>query len=192
MTICAWAHGRVGAPDVKNPETNLLARRPRAHAPMRPRAHAPTRSCVALALALALTSCMRAPVVDLARVRVGGIGFQGATLIADLEVQNPNRFGIETDSVTFELQAQDASSGSAWTHVAGGTHAQRFRVGGQSTARVEIPIELAYASLSTPIRSIIESGRFNYRLSGQVFVRRPIPKRVPFTQDGSISLFERR
>ena len=132
---------------------------------------------------------MRSPEVDLARVRVGGIGFQGATLIAELDVDNPNRFAIETDSVTFEMQAQDAGAGSAWTQVAAGTYAQRVRVEKQSASRVEIPIELAYAQLSTPLRSIIQSGRFNYRLSGQVFVRRPIPKRVPFTQNGSIALF---
>ena len=142
--------------------------------------------------ALASASCMRAPEVDLTRVRVAGIGFQGATLAAELNVENPNRFGIETDSVTFDLQAQDASAGNTWEHVAAGTHAQTFRVAGRSSERVEIPIELAYNNLRTPMRSIIESGRFNYRLSGQVFVRRPIPRRVPFTQDGSISLFERR
>jgi LEA14-like dessication related protein len=132
---------------------------------------------------------MRAPEVDLTRVRVGGIGFQGATLLAELRVENPNRFGIETDSVTFEMQAQDASTNSTFTTVAAGTYPERFRVAKQGMSRVEIPIELQYARLRTPVRSMIESGRFNYRLSGTVFVRRPLPKRVPFSQDGSIALF---
>lgn len=144
-----------------------------------------------LLAALASASCMQAPEVDLTRVRVGGIGFQGATLIAELAVENPNRFAIKTDSVTFELQARESAE-SSWTPVADGTYSQQFEIGGRSTSRVEIPIDLAYSRLRTPVRSIVQSGRFDYRLSGQVFVRRPIPKRVPFTQDGSISLFESR
>lgn len=142
-------------------------------------------------VAFAPISCMQAPTVDLARVRVGGIGFQGATLMAELHVDNPNRFALQTDSVTFRLQARDPRSG-AWSEVAAGAHTDRFRVEKRSNARVEIPIELAYARLEGPVRSIIQSGRFNYRLSGDVFVRRPIPKRVPFTQDGSIAFFESR
>ncbi|HET9439001.1 MAG TPA: LEA type 2 family protein [Longimicrobiales bacterium] len=149
-------------------------------------------AAVAAVVGLLTGSCMESPTVDLTRVRVGGIGFQGATLIAELEVENPNRFALETDSVTFELQAQDAGAGNAWTPVAAGAHAQRFRVEQKSAGRVEVPIELAYARLSAPVRSIIQSGRFNYRLSGAVFVRRPMPKRVPFAQDGSIALFESR
>jgi LEA14-like dessication related protein len=139
-----------------------------------------------------LTSCMESPVVDLTRVRVGGIGFEGATLVAQLQVDNPNRIGIKTDSVTFELQARESGAASNWTRVADGAYSQQFEVAGRSSSRVDIPIELAYSSLRTPVRAIIQSGRFDYRLTGQVFIRRPIPKRVPFTQDGSISLFESR
>jgi LEA14-like dessication related protein len=141
------------------------------------------------ALALAAAGCMRAPEVTLRGVRVGGIGFSGATLVAELEIENPNRFGIETDSITFQLDARGASSGSMWTQVTSGTNTERFRIEKQTTTPVAIPIEFAYARLSTPIRSVLESGRFNYRVSGQVFVRRPFPKRVPFSQEGSISLF---
>ncbi|HEX6065540.1 MAG TPA: LEA type 2 family protein [Longimicrobiales bacterium] len=151
------------------------------------------RKRVAIASAMfVLTSCMESPVVDLTRVRVGGIGFEGATLVAQLQVDNPNRFGIKTDSVTFELQARDAGSNGNWTRVAAGTYPRQFEVAGRSSSRVDIPIELAYSALSTPVRSIIQRGRFDYRLTGQVFVRRPFPKRVPFTQDGSLSIFESR
>jgi LEA14-like dessication related protein len=146
-------------------------------------------SLLAAMVVSCLTSCMRAPVVDLTRVRVGGIGFSGATLIAELEVENPNRFAIETDSITFEMAAQDPTSRGNWTPVTAGTNAQRIRVESHASTSVELPIELAYAALSTPIRSIIQNGRFNYRLSGQVFVRRPLPKRIPFTETGSISVF---
>ena len=152
----------------------------------------PARSLIAAgAMALLLASCIEAPGVHLTRVRVGGIGFQGATLIAELQVENRNRIALETDSVAFRMEARDPASGT-WSEVAAGSHTERFRVEPRSEASVEIPIQLAYARLDTPVRSIIQSGRFNYRLSGDVYVRRPIPKRVPFAQDGSLALFESR
>jgi LEA14-like dessication related protein len=136
-----------------------------------------------------LGGCMRTPEVELTGVRVGGIGFSGATLLAELRIENPNRFGLEADSVTFRLDAQDPQSAGTWTEVTSGTNPQRMRVGAGSTANVEIPIEFAYARLGAPLRAITRTGRFNYRVNGEVFVRRPVPKRIPFSQEGSLSLF---
>lgn len=152
-----------------------------------------TRNTISATLLVATTvllaGCMRAPEVELTGVRVGGIGFSGATLLAELRIDNPNRFGLEADSVTFELDAQDPQSAGTWTQVTSGTNAQRVRVDAGSTATVHIPIEFAYGRLGAPLRAITRSGRFNYRISGEVFVRRPLPKRIPFSQEGSISLF---
>lgn len=140
-------------------------------------------------LGLPLTGCLRAPEVELTGVRVGGVGFRGATLVAELQIYNPNRLAIETDSITFKLDAAEPGAPNTWTLVTAGTYAEPFRIDKESTASAEIPIEFAYSRLSTPVRSIIETGRLNYRISGQVFVRRPLPKRVPFSEEGSISLF---
>ncbi len=140
-------------------------------------------------LVLALGGCLREPTIELTGVRVGGIGFRGATLLAELHIDNPNRFALETDSITFTMDASDAAQPNTWTQVTTGTHTQRFRVQKQGTATAEIPIEFEYSRLATPLRSIVESGRFNYRLSGTVFVRRPLPRRVRFGDEGSLALF---
>jgi hypothetical protein len=76
--------------------------------------------------------------------------------------------------------------------VTAGTNTQRIRIEKEGTTIVEVPIEFAYTRLSTPMRSLIETGRFNYRVSGQVFVKRPLPKRVPFSHEGTISLMSDR
>lgn len=148
----------------------------------------PVRLAGIFGLAITCTGCLRAPVVELTGVRVGGIGLRGITMIAELSVDNPNRFTIATDSITFQLDASNPRESGTWTPVTSGTDRQRIRIDGRNATRVEIPIEVAYAGLSTPVRSILESGRFSYRMSGQVFVGKPLPKRVPFSQDGSLSV----
>lgn len=135
-----------------------------------------------------MTACMRAPTVDVTGVRMGGIGFRGITLIAQLNVNNPNRFGLETDSITFVLEASDPASPGSWAPVTSGTNTQHFRVEKASTAPVEIPIQFGYSGLSLPVRSIIENGILNYRVSGEVFVRKPLRKAVPFSEEGTLAV----
>jgi LEA14-like dessication related protein len=138
-----------------------------------------------------ITACnfrVRPPVVELTGVRVAGIGLRGATLIADLDIANPNDFSIETDSITFEMEASDPGDPNAWTRVTTGTNTERFRIEEASQAAVEIPIEFPYSGLGTPVRAILDKGTFNYRVSGQVFIREPLRRTVPFSQNGNLSL----
>lgn len=135
-----------------------------------------------------MTACMRAPTVDVTGVRLGGIGFRGITLIAQLSVDNPNRFALETDSITFVLEARDPTQPGSWTPVTSGTNTQHFRVEKQSAAPVEIPIQFGYSGLSMPVRSIIENGMLNYRVSGAVFVRKPLRKTIPFSEEGNLAV----
>lgn len=144
------------------------------------------------ALAIACTGCLQAPIVDLMGVRVSGIGLRGITMIAELNVDNPNRFTIQADSITFQLEASSPREPGMWTLVTSGTNRQNIRIEGENSTRVEIPIEVAYSGLSTPVRSILGTGVFSYRVSGQVFVGKPLRKRVPFSEDGSLSLVAAR
>ncbi len=41
---------------------------------------------------------------------------------------------------------------------------------------------------SAPIRSLISQGTFTYRLNGAVFVRKPLPQTVPFSEQGNLSV----
>jgi LEA14-like dessication related protein len=131
---------------------------------------------------------VRAPVVELTGVRVRSIGLRGATLLAQLDIDNPNRFAIETDSITFQFEASDARQPGSWKRVTSGTNVQQHRVEKESQTTVEIPIDFAYSDLGTPLRSLLERGAFDYRVSGVVFVRKPLRKRVPFSKEGSLTL----
>ena len=149
------------------------------------------RSVSLVFLIIAVAGCselVRAPAVELTGVRLRSIGLRGATLLAQLQIDNPNRFAIETDSVTFHFEASDVRSPGNWRRVTSGTNTQGHRVEKESKTTLEIPIDFAYSDLGTPIRSLLERGAFDYRLSGAVFVRKPLRKRVPFSKEGNLSL----
>jgi len=143
---------------------------------------------LAAGAALLCASCLKAPAVDLVSVKLAGLGLTGATLVADLKVENPNPFALETDSLTFLLQSTGPNEPAAWHRVTSGTQVQRYRVPARSTTSVRVPIEFGYAGLRAPVRSLLESGTLSYRISGLVFVRRPLHWRVPYSQSGNLAL----
>jgi hypothetical protein len=53
---------------------------------------------------------------------------------------------------------------------------------------VQIPIELTYSSLGTPVRSILERGTFTYRVRGEVSISQPRRSTAPFSRTGNLSM----
>lgn len=139
-------------------------------------------------LAAGCSSAIKQPEVNLLSIGVGGIGLRGATLIANVEIANPNSFSIEADSISYDLEAADPSNASSWTPVTTGTVTERIKVKDHGRTRVEIPIEFNYSSLSGAMRSILDRGTFNYRIRGNAFVREPLKRSIPFTKTGNLSL----
>jgi LEA14-like dessication related protein len=139
-------------------------------------------------LAAACIGRVRAPIVELTGIRFGGIGLRGATLIAQLDIDNPNDFSIETDSITYEFEASNPSETENWTPVTKGTNTQRIRIDEERKTAVEVPIELSYSGLTGPVRSIMDKGTFNYRVRGKVFLREPLRRTLPFSEKGNLSL----
>ena len=149
------------------------------------------RTSVIAGVALLLGACssaIKTPEIVLTSIDVGGIGLRGATLVANLEIANPNDFDIETDSIAYELEAANPSEAGSYSRVTQGTVTQRIKVNDNDRTRVEIPIEFAYSSLSGAMRSIMDRGTFNYRVRGTAYVREPLRRTVPFTKSGNISL----
>src|SRR5688500_16276970 len=129
----------------------------------------------AVFVAILASACQRVspPNVELQGVRLGGIGLAGSTLIAELEIDNPNDFAIESDSITFELDARSASNPDSWTPVTKSIKREPIVIEAGQKEVVQIPIELAYSNLGAPVRSIFERGTFTYRVSGVVSIRQP-------------------
>lgn len=147
------------------------------------------KSVIAAALVFgACANAIKSPEITLASIDVAGIGLRGATLIANLDIENPNGFDIETDSIVYELEAASPTDASSYTRVTQGSVTERIKVSDNNRTRVEIPIEFNYSSLSGALSSIMDRGTFNYRIRGTAFVREPLRRTVPFTKTGNLSL----
>ena len=146
---------------------------------------------LALLLAVAAAGCVgrvRQPEGRLAGVSVGGFGLRGATLLAELDIINPNDFDIETDSIAYEMEASEPGSSATFTRVTQATYTQRIKVDDNGHSKVEIPIEFNYTGLSGALRGIMDKGTFNYRVRGNVYVREPLKRTIPFSKSGNMSL----
>jgi len=144
------------------------------------------RMSAAMAVTL-LAGCasVRAPEVGLEDVRLGSLGLSGGTLLAEFRVYNPNRFTLEAGSITYDLLlGPPDGDDDDFTRVAQGTFEERIRIGGRDSALVEIPVDFRYGGMGGAIRSLLDRGTFEYRVSGHVELREPSRRRVPYRERG--------
>lgn len=150
---------------------------------------------VALAIALVMvvgtTGCLpelKQPEVRLTGVRLGGIGLRGGLIYAQLNVVNPNRFALEADGIDYDLEIADSAEGGEWLELAEGRIEDDFRVDGRDSTVIEVPIEFSYDAVGGALRSILDRGTLNYRVSGRVAVETPVRTEVPYRKTGVVSL----
>ncbi len=152
------------------------------------------RSILLLAMGAGLltTACIgrvRQPEITLTGVRVSGLGLRGGSLIAELEIMNPNGFELETRNITYDLKVSDRTAqGETWIDFAKGEFREPVKVDDGGTTKVEIPIEFTYAAMGGAIRSIMDRGTFNYRVEGVVGLREPLNRAIPYRHSRNISL----
>lgn len=141
-----------------------------------------------LLLTAACSGAVRQPEVRLESVRMGGIGLRGGTLYAQVYVGNPNGFGLETRSITYNMQVEHPDSADRWVTFSEGTVEEPVRVGANSSTVIEVPIQFRYDDLGGAVRSILDTGTFNYRVQGDVQLSEPVGRRVPYSKTGVVSL----
>lgn len=150
-----------------------------------------TRSRSLLLAVLLLGACssmMRQPEVRLESMRVGGIGLRGGTLYAQVYVGNPNGFDLETRSLTYDMQVEHPDSAGRWVSFSQGTVEEPVRVRGNGSTVIEVPMQFRYDDLGGAVRSILDTGTFNYRVRGDVELSQPIGRTIPYSKTGIVSL----
>ncbi|HEX8393476.1 MAG TPA: LEA type 2 family protein [Longimicrobium sp.] len=147
-----------------------------------------------LALASACTG-FKKPEIELENVSVGSLGLTGGSLMVNLRVTNPNPVGVRAEDLKYQLSLRapgDTASSSRnanWIPVADGTYDQQVTIRARETRTVAIPVEFSYAELGPAFRSVLRSGRLDYRATGTVRVRAGGASReVPFRKNGSVNV----
>jgi LEA14-like dessication related protein len=149
------------------------------------------RSMLGLLLVAATTAACaspRAPEVQFEGVRLGGIGLRGGTLYAQVLVTNPNRFDIETTSLSYALEIPHPSQEGQWVNFTEGRIDERVRVAGRGSTILEVPITFQYDDASGAVRALIERGSFAYRVTGDVRLAEPISRTIPYRRQGTVSM----
>ena len=147
-------------------------------------------SLLTVGLLAACVGRVRQPEIELTGVKLSGLGLRGGSLIAELEIKNPNGFDVETRSITYDLQVsdRDASNRQTWLPFAKGTLEDKIMVGDHGTTKVQIPIDFNYNAVGGAIRSIMDRGTFDYKVEGVVSLREPLSRSIPYRHAGNISL----
>jgi LEA14-like dessication related protein len=136
----------------------------------------------------ACASAVRQPEVQLDGVRVGGIGLRGGTLYALVNVRNPNGFDLETRSLTYDLQVAHPDSAGRWITFSQGTLDEPIRVRSNRSTVIEVPVQFRYDDMGGAVRSILDTGTFNYRVRGDVRLSEPFGRTFPYAHSGVVSL----
>lgn len=141
---------------------------------------------VLLAASLVAAGCVprvQQPQVWLQGARLASLGISGGVVDVRLSVHNPNGFAVETRGLTYDLALRDPDA-EEWVDFTDGRIDEPLRVGARDTLEVVVPVEFSYRGLGRAMRSLIEQGAFDYRLSGVVELRGPIRRDIRYDHTG--------
>lgn len=151
---------------------------------------------LSLALSAALGACaslVREPSVALSQVELRGIGLAGATVRVELDVVNPNRFGLESKALDYILSyAASPGVGTGpeareWRLLAEGRTAEAVELPSRDTARVTLDVPFQYRDVGPALLALLREGTLEYRFEGAFSVGSPVGTlRVPFDRIGRL------
>ena len=145
-------------------------------------------AAVLLVAATGCSSAFRQPVVEFVNIRPTSIGLSGGSLVAEVRVENPNSFDLRTDSITYDLEFQDVTkSDPTWIKLTTGTIRDPIEIDSRNTRTIEIPISFKFADLGPAMKSVLDRGSLNYRIAGNVALRDPVSRKIPYRKQGTVS-----
>jgi len=126
------------------------------------------------------------PTVRVAEVRLTSLTFTGGAVQVDLEVENPNRFALESRDFRYALSfTQGGGSDSEWVTLAEGRAAEPLRVAARERGIVTVVVPFDLSSLGAALGRLLRSGELEYRFTGEIVARTPLgSRRIPIDQRG--------
>lgn len=118
------------------------------------------------------------PKVHLAGISVKDADMNGATLVFDIAVENPNSVEIKVDKVSYKvfLNSKEITQASTDKAVA---------IAGKSTGNINLPLPIEYRKVFTDLKDLLFSESASYKIEGNAKVNL---FSIPFSKEGSVKL----
>lgn len=120
-----------------------------------------------LVLLLSLSGCallkqkkIIEPKLKLENVRLDSANLEGAQLIFEVHVDNPNAFPLELDSVDYDLQFEGKPVGT-------GQVSKNLRVEKNSSTVINLPVQIKLKNLMKSVGSLLGQGTTPYHITGK-------------------------
>lgn len=126
------------------------------------------------------------PSVRVAEVRLASLSLVGGTLQVALDVENPNRFALESREFRYALSFAEPAGGEAsWIPLAEGALADTVRIEAGRTGRVTVDVPFDLSTVGAALTRLLRQGELEYRFTGALVAGTPLgSRRVPFDQRG--------
>lgn len=153
------------------------------------------QAVTAFPLLVSLSGCaslVKEPRVSLASIELASIGITSATARVELDVFNPNGFGLNARAVEYTLAFHPSTPDELpavptdeWRTLAAGRSAEAISLEANATTPVTVMVPFSYAEIGAAAARLLQYGRLRYRFSGAFTVGSPIGDlRIPFDRDG--------
>jgi LEA14-like dessication related protein len=127
----------------------------------------------------------QAPTIGVAGARVASLGITSGTAEILLDVDNPNRYGLEVRGVDFALAIEDPDSDSGWRELSRGMMADTVALPSGDTVRVVLSVPFEYRAVGLALTSLLSNGSISYRVEGRAVVKGPGGEHdIPFRDRG--------
>lgn len=145
------------------------------------------KSLTMFLLAVAVAGCaglgkklIQEPKVEIESVQVKGVDGKGATVVFDLQIQNPNAFALEVDALKYDVEI-------AGKRLASGELKSPAKVDANTTSTVSLPIPVKFSDLFASVWALAEKGKSHYVIKGEATFG---IIEIPFENQGEITLFK--
>lgn len=130
-----------------------------------------------------LGNALRNPDVDVVGAELTRTGFEGADLLFQFEVDNPNAFGLVLDGLNYRLRLNDKP-------LLNGRQDDRTEIAARTESRVDLPVTVRYDDLVRVLETLDDSTHPSYELQADFQFAAPLVGTitVPVTKRGEIPL----
>jgi LEA14-like dessication related protein len=143
------------------------------------------------ALVTILSGCasvVRAPAVAILDVRLASLGLSGGAAALVLEIDNPNRFALQMDGLSYRIQVSNGGTSGLWETLAEGRIDQPVRIEGRDSAQVTVEVPFRYSAVGAALGALVQGRGVPYRLEGEVLGRGlGLNRALTFRSEGSLT-----